>query len=190
MHAQRFAAGHARRPTLLQRQGKIFDHRLVPGVGEGHGVSPAAGAPGLAHNLLTAIAPVQRELPRTQPGHTFVAADDDKLSTAGVLSGRGLQRADSPAAQGQTGADEVLGFHIVEPGPHGHGLNPGHVTDQRQHQIEAVDRLRDQHTAAVTGESPPPRFVVVSLLTPPGHADFDQPHLAQRAVLQQRSELF
>ena len=53
-----------------------------------------------------------------------------------------------------------------------------------------MDRLRDQHPAAVTGESPPPRFVVIGLFPPPGHADFDQPHRAQRAVLQQRGELF
>src|SRR6185295_10681275 len=69
--------GYSRLPAGLDGLDEIEDERLVPGVGEGHGIGAAASAGLLAVPLLAAVAPTHGEHPGAKLGGGVGAVEAD-----------------------------------------------------------------------------------------------------------------
>ncbi len=112
------------------------------------------------------------------------AREDELLRRARVEACRGDDAAERAIGEAQTGADEVLGLHAMEPAGSRHGGDLGDRPGEAQHEIEGMDRLADQHAAAVPGKSAAAGLVVIGLGAPPGHGKLGQGEIAERALRQ------
>ncbi|KEP71207.1 hypothetical protein DL1_11010 [Thioclava dalianensis] len=157
-------------------------------MGEGHRVRAATGARALAKTLSRTVAPVQIKLPRDDAGRALGAVQQDRFRGAGIACGGGKQAADRAAGIIDPAAHDVLSLHPVQAAGAGHRLHAGGGTCEAQRQIERVNGLRDQYPAAVAGIGAASGLIVIALLAPPRHGNFDQPDLAKRALSQHLRE--
>ncbi len=101
----------------------------------------------------------------------------------------GEERADGPVLETQPARDEILGFHAVHAGGGGQGHDVGDGTGEAQHQVERVDRLGDEHAAAVAGVGAATRLVVIGLRPPPGDVEFDRAQGAEAALFDDAAQI-
>ncbi len=173
---------------MVERVQEIGDHRAVVIVGERHRVGAAAEL-ALAQMLLgAAVLPEQLERAAGQDRGALGADDLDALGEARIGRGRRIERAERAVGEADAGADQILGLHAV------HGRRAGerrHLDDgpgQALEQVERVDRLGEQHAAAVARLGATTGLVVVGLRPPPAHRYRGRRDRAERAVADQRFE--
>ena len=126
------------------------------------------------------------QAPADQRGIALRAGDLDPLRVAGIGRRGGDQCRRRAAAGFEQGGDVVLRLHAVQRGGAGLGRDHFGDADERAEEIERVDRLRQQHAAAVAPERAPARFVVIGLRTPPRHGQEGRLDAAEFAPVQRR----
>ncbi len=92
--------------------------------------------------------------------------------------------------EAQACADGVLGLHPMHARRPGDGRHLGDGAGEAQQQVERVDRLAQQHAAAVAGERAAAGLVIVGLRPPPGDDGVDEGRIAERLVAHQAGQRF
>ena len=172
------------RAALVECVEEFGEHRAVRVVGERHRIGAAAERRFLAERLAAPVVPVEVDLAGRQHRRAPRADDLDALGEARVARGRGVQRAERAVGKAQRRARDVFGFHPVQRRRCGKRGDLGNARRQRQEQVERVDRLRDQHAAAVACQRAAPRLVVIRLRPPPRNVHRCRGDVAELAVAQ------
>jgi hypothetical protein len=157
-------------PPCLDGIGKVGDLGHVPIEWKGHGVGAAARIAGLADIFLAPIKPFEVEIAAGKRCAGFLEIETDAFGATGEEGRGGHQAAHGAIGEFEAAGNEVLRFHLVETGgrrERGDGLDRA---GEAQHQVERMDRLGDEDTAAILGKTAAARLVIVALLrAPPRH---------------------
>jgi len=119
----------------------------------------------------------------------FGAGDFDATGVAGVGGSGGLKNAEGAAGEFQDGRGGVFGFDLVQQGG-GAGLDASDITEKPEEQVNRVDALIDERSAAVERECAAPAGVGIVLWRAiPLHASVDYKGPAEEALVEPGFEL-
>ena len=138
-------------------------------VRERHDAGATAGAGTIGQHLLVPVDERQTQVAAIQPRGAARADDVQPFRTAGIGGDCGDDRARRAGAETHQCRCVVLGLHSVQRRGAHLRRRDGFNAKQPAEQIERMDRLGDQHTAAVARLNAAARLVVVRLRPPPRH---------------------
>ena len=108
MRVQRAAGRCQWGPISTQRVGEIFNHRLMPFMGESHRIRPATSCALRPKGLHQTVQIAQGQNTGFQMGRSLTALDRDRLSAAWIGRCGGQQRPEGPRAQLKQGARPIF----------------------------------------------------------------------------------
>ena len=128
--------------------------------------------------------PLGHALALTEDQRAAVAVELDTFGKAGIGRGAGHERANRPTLKLDRGDGEVLALDGVN-GGRGTRTEALHRAGQPLQQVDAVDRLVDQHRAALAGQrAAPGASRVVGRLAPPLGVAIGQENPAELAFVE------
>ena len=189
MRLQGFARGDARRAFAINGIEEIRPDAAMESMAEGHGIGAGAAGKIVGRQIFAPpVLPAQHQAGARQRRRALCADDLDPLQAAGIGAGGGVYRADGAILEAQHRAGNVFGFHAVTGAVAREACDPRHRAGQTAHQVDGVDRLAEQHAAAVASFGAASRHVVIALRPPQRHADGNADHRSQPTLCQHRRE--
>jgi len=138
--------------------------------------------------FVAAIVKVDVELARRENRRPERTHDLDAFRESGIARRRCPERAERAIDEPQRRARDVFRFHSVQCARASERGDFGEPWRKRQKQVQGVDRLGEEDTAAIAFERAPTRFVVVRLRPPPRDMNRCHGDVAKRALAQPPGE--
>ena len=180
-----FLAGDGRIAPLFDRIEKIADHGFVRLMGERHETGTAARSAGILHHVFGSIQERDTQVASVHARGTFRTDHHDLLGTARESGDRGDDGARRTVAKADQGGRVILGLHPVQRRRPHHRRFDRTDPHEPAKQIQRMDRLDQQHAAAIARFHAAAGFVVVRLRAPPRDGHRGGLDLTERTGLQQ-----